>query len=84
MPLVEQELPTVPDHMSSPPVLVGFVLLDLYFMRMFCRTLFVLFRFTDYDDAFDIFKLSTKQIKRNESDSQSRIKTCLLSGCNFA
>ena len=26
---VEQELPTLPEHLSSPPVLVGFVLLDL-------------------------------------------------------
>jgi hypothetical protein len=30
VPLVEQELPTLPEHMSSPPVLVGFVLLDFY------------------------------------------------------
>ena len=27
--LVEQELPTLPEHMSSPRILVGFVLLDL-------------------------------------------------------
>ena len=27
--LVEQELPTLPEHPSSPPVLLGFVLLDL-------------------------------------------------------
>jgi hypothetical protein len=26
---VEQELLTLPDHMSSPPILEGFVLLDL-------------------------------------------------------
>jgi hypothetical protein len=26
---VEQELPTIPEHLSSPRVLVGFVLLDL-------------------------------------------------------
>jgi hypothetical protein len=29
--LVEQELHTLPKHMSSHPVLVGFVLLDLKF-----------------------------------------------------
>ena len=29
VPLVEQELSTLPEHMSSPPVLVGIVLLDL-------------------------------------------------------
>jgi hypothetical protein len=28
--LVEQELRTIPEHLSSPPVSVGFVLLDLY------------------------------------------------------
>jgi hypothetical protein len=28
---VEQELPTLPEHMSSPQFLVWFVLLDLYF-----------------------------------------------------
>jgi len=27
--LVEQELPTLPEHLCSPPVLVVFVLLDL-------------------------------------------------------
>ena len=29
VPLVEKELPTLPEHLSSPPVLVGFLLLDL-------------------------------------------------------
>ena len=29
MPLVEKELPTLPEHLSSPPVLVGFLLLNL-------------------------------------------------------
>jgi hypothetical protein len=29
VPLVEQELLILPEHLSSPPVLVGFVLFDL-------------------------------------------------------
>jgi len=29
VPLVEQELLTLPENLSSPPFLVGFVLLDL-------------------------------------------------------
>ena len=29
MSLVEQELVTLPEHLSSPPLLVGFMLLDL-------------------------------------------------------
>ena len=45
VPLVEQELPTLPDQLSSLPVLVGCVLLDLSFMCMFCRSLFVLLYF---------------------------------------
>ena len=31
VPLVEQELITLPEHLSSPRFLVGFVLLDHYF-----------------------------------------------------
>ena len=30
IPLVEQELLNLTEHLSSPPVVVGFVLLDLY------------------------------------------------------
>jgi hypothetical protein len=45
VPLVEQELLTLPEHLSSPLFLVGFVLLDLSFMCMFCRSLFVLLYF---------------------------------------
>jgi hypothetical protein len=67
VPLVEQELLTLPGHISSPRfLLMGFVLLDLLFMCMFCRSLFVLFRlaivlsvllrFTDSDYPFGIFK----------------------------
>jgi len=29
VPLVEQELHTLPEHLSSSPILVGFVLFDL-------------------------------------------------------
>ena len=31
MPLVEQELLTLPEHLSSPRFVVGFMLLDLWF-----------------------------------------------------
>jgi hypothetical protein len=57
---VEQELSTLPEHLSSPPVLVGFVLLDFYFyvyvlyivvcpfvLFLFTIVLSVLLRFTD-------------------------------------
>jgi hypothetical protein len=64
--LVEHELLTLPEHLSSPGFLVVFVLLDR-FMCMFCRSLFVLFlltfvlsvllRFTDSNYPFGIFKL---------------------------
>ena len=40
--VVEQELPTLPEHMNSSPFLVKFVLIDLQF---YCRSLFVLLYF---------------------------------------
>ena len=42
VPLVEQELPTFPEHMSSYPVFSGvFVARSLVFCVLFCRSLFV-------------------------------------------
>ena len=59
--LVKQELPTIPEHMNSTPVLVG----SLVFCVLFCRSLFVFFllvivlsvllRFLASDCAFCIF-----------------------------
>ena len=67
---MEQELLTVPEHMSSPspPVFSGFRVTPSFVLCvMFCKSLFVLFllvivlsallRFTDSDYPFDIFKL---------------------------
>jgi len=42
VPLVEQELLTLPEHLSSPPFLVGLCYSIYSFMCMFCRSLFVL------------------------------------------
>jgi len=59
--LVEQELLTLLQHMSSPPVLSRVRV----FCVLFCRSLFVLFlsaivlsvlRYKDSDYPFDIFK----------------------------
>jgi hypothetical protein len=65
--LVEQELLTLPEHLSSPPVFVGSCNSIFSFMCMFCRSLFVLFllvimlsvllRYTDSDYPFGILKL---------------------------
>ena len=75
VPLVEQELLTLPDHMSSPPVLVRFVLLDLQFYVYVLQIVvcpFVLFllsivlsvhRFTDSDYPFGIFKRFLMQLQ---------------------
>ena len=49
--LVEQELPTLPEHPSSPPVFCPFVLLPLAIVFS------VLLRYTDSDCPFGIFKL---------------------------
>jgi hypothetical protein len=72
VPLVEQKLLTLPEHLSPPRLLVGFVLLDLLFYMYvlflyrclsFCTFLLlaivlsVLLRFTNSDYPFDIFKL---------------------------
>ena len=66
MPIVEQELLTFPEHLSSHPVCMDFVVLDLRLCVVFCRSLFVLFlvviiffirlRLTDSDCPFGIFK----------------------------
>ena len=71
VPLVEQELLTLLEHLSSPPVFSGVhVTQSLFLCVMFCRSLFVLFflaivlsvllRFTDSDCLFGIFKLDLK------------------------
>jgi hypothetical protein len=67
VPLAEQDLLTLPEHMSSPPVFNEFrVTRSLVFCVMFCRSLFVLFPltivlsvllFTDSDYPFGFFKL---------------------------
>ena len=43
--LVEQELSILPEHLSSPPFLVGSCYSIFGFIRMFCRSLFVLLSF---------------------------------------
>ena len=65
---VEQELLTLPEHLSSHPVFGGVRVARFFvFCVMFCRSLFVLFRvaielsvclrFTDTDYPFGIFNL---------------------------
>jgi len=67
VPLVEQELPTLPEHLSLPPIFSGVhVTRPLVLCVMFCRSLFVLLCFTivvsglpfsDSDYPIGIFKL---------------------------
>jgi hypothetical protein len=72
MSLVEQEMPTFPEHMSSPSVLVGFVFVTRSLVLCVCFVdrclsfctffllaivLSVLLRYTDSDYPFCIFKL---------------------------
>jgi len=58
VPLMEEELLTLPEHLSSSPVFSGVrITQSLVLCVMFCRSLFVLLaivlsvllRFTDYD-----------------------------------
>ena len=70
MPLVEQELLTLPEHLSSPPVFIGVRVTRSLVLYVFCRSLFVplylfllaivlsvLLRYTDSDFPFGTFKL---------------------------
>ena len=69
MSLMEHELLTLPEHMSSPPVFsVNHIARSFVYCVVFCRSLFVLclfclvivlsvLRFTDSDYPFGIFKL---------------------------
>ena len=68
---MEQELLTLPEHLSSPRFLVGFVLRDLQFyvyvtvllifvcpfVRFLLAIVLSVLRYTDYDYPFGIFKL---------------------------
>ena len=76
MPLVEQELLTLPENLSSPPVFsgvrvtrslvlyVGFVHRFLYFVHfLLAIVLSVLLRYTDSDFLFGIFNLFLRLIK---------------------
>ena len=75
VPLVEEELLTLPEHLSSPPVFGGVrvtrsLVLCVCFVDpclSFCAfrlaiVLSVLLRFTDYDYPFGIFKLFLKMV----------------------
>jgi hypothetical protein len=44
-PLLEQELPTLPEHLSSPIVFRGFVLLKIYYLCGVLGSLYCLFFF---------------------------------------
>ena len=76
VPLVEQELLTFSEHLSSPPVFSGVhVTRSLVLYVMFCRSLFVLLsffllvivlsvflRFTYYDYPVAVFKLFLRDL----------------------
>ena len=66
--LVEQELLTLPEHLSPPPVLVMFVFLDLFvFCVVFCRSLFVLLSFFFFPLSVDLRILITPLVFSNSS-----------------
>ena len=69
--LEEQELPTLPEHLSSPPFLCGvFVTQSSVFCVMFCRSLFVLLNFFFLPLSclfFDLRMLITSLVSSNPS-----------------
>ena len=71
MPLVEQELPTLPEYLSSLPVFSAvrvtqslvlyvcfFIIVCPFVLFLLAIVLSVLLRLTDFDYPFGIFKLS--------------------------
>ena len=71
VPLVEKELLTLPEHLSSPPVFSGIRYSIFSFMCMFCRSLFVLLSFFFWPLCcpffFDIRILITHLVSSNSS-----------------
>jgi len=68
---VEPELHTLPEHLGSPPVCVGFVLLHFNLCIVFCRSLFVLLPFflwsLCYMSFFDLRILIIPLVSSNSS-----------------
>jgi hypothetical protein len=59
---------TLPEHLSSPPILVGFGFLDFSFMCMICRSLFVLLSFFLLAIvSFDLLLLIKSLVSSNSS-----------------
>jgi hypothetical protein len=67
---VEQELPTLPEDLSSPLVFSGvrvaqsLVLCVFFVLFLLAIVMSVRLRFTDSDNPFGIFKLFLKKIKK--------------------
>jgi hypothetical protein len=60
--LVEQELPTLPVHLTSPPVFCGVRVTRSLDLCLLAIVLSVLLRYTDFDYPFGIFKLFFVQL----------------------
>ena len=84
VPLVEQELFTIPVHLSSPPVFSGVpvtrsLVLCVCFVDSFCSfrlaIVLSLLRFTDSDYPFGIFKLFLPLFKLSMFFSLPRLPT---------
>jgi hypothetical protein len=86
VPLVEQELPIISEHMRSPPVFSGIgAAWSFYFCVMFCRTLFVLWYFFFwplYCLFFYLRLLITTLVYWNPSSLYILFVECLFSWCS--
>ena len=87
VPLVEQELLTLPEHLSSPPVFSGISCYSIFsFMSMFCRSLFVLLYSFFWPLCclfFDIRILITPLVSSNSSFNWSFYTLFLFVYCGF-
>jgi len=65
MPAVEQELPTLPELLSSPPVFSGvLVAQSLVFCVEFCGSLIVLFLLTIIQTCLPLFAKNRKVLEK--------------------
>ena len=82
VPLVEHELPTLPEHLRSPPVFSGVrvtwsLVVHVYITCMFCRTLFVLLYFFPLAIVFSVVRILITSLVSSNSSYNYLYNQCL-------
>jgi hypothetical protein len=80
VPLVEQELPTLSEHLNLPPIFSGIhVTRPLVLCVMFCRSLFVLLSYCVVSPFFDLRILNIPLLSSNSTFSYFMARTSYIS-----